>query len=289
MIQIKPFKRKILSTFEPLMERLSINYYHPEFNPAIADDCTLKVVIGTDGLSLCVKNNSGSTLVLKSWMFDTAHHEQSIRRILNSNDLAAYPYGKTLVSHFTQHQTLAPRRMYDMGQPASYLETIAEQVPPQIFTQEIQELDSFLIWAPAQTVTDICQYFYPAADQTCQSSPLLLRAREMASGDAVRIFAHLRSSHIQIMAFERSNLLFFNTFKYEKPADVLYFTLLVYDQLNIKPTQSGLMISGELLEESEIYRQFQRFIREIRFMPSPILPGVPQHILPHIYLDQTIS
>jgi Protein of unknown function (DUF3822) len=226
--------------------------------------------------------------VLKSWMFDIAHHEQSIRKILNSNDLAAYPYGQTVVSFFTTAQALAPRRMFDTNHPKAFLTAVLENVPDAVFAKEIPELDSHLVWAPPKGILDISTYFYPAARQTPQLAPLLLYAREQAPGDDIKIFAHLRSSYLQLCAFERGNLLFSNTFTYEKPSDVLYFTLLVYDQLNCKPTITGLVISGNLLEESEIYRQYQRFIRNIRFMPSPTLPGIPQHILPHIYLDQTI-
>ena len=269
------------------MERLSINYYDPAFNPAIADGCTLKVVIGTDGLSLSVTNNS-TVQVLKSWVFPELHHEQSIRKILNGHDLVAYPYGKTMVSFFTTHQTLTPRRMFDMSQKSAYLETLLDNVPDTAFVQDIPALDSFLAWTPPPEILKICRYFFPTADLKPQLAPLLLRTHEMSAGDETKIFVHFRSSHIQIISFERGNLLFFNTFSYEKPSDILYFTLLVYDQLNIKPAQTGLIISGELLEESEIYRQFQRFIRDIRFLPSPTLSGVPQHILPHVYIDQTI-
>lgn len=269
------------------MERLSINYYNPVFNPAIAADCTLKVVIGVDGLSLSVRNST-TTLVLKSWTFDIPQYEQSIRKILYSNDFITYPYGKTILSFFTTQQVLTPRRMFDETQIRSYLEIVVDQLPTAVFCQEIQPLDSFLTWAPAPAILEICNYFFPAADTQPQVSPLLLHAREQALSDEVRIFAHFRSAHLQISAFERGNLLFYNSYQYEKPSDVLYFTLLAYDQLHCKPLQTGLIISGELLEDSEIYRQFQRFIRNIRFMPSPTLSGVPQQILPHVYIDQTI-
>lgn len=270
------------------MERLSINYYDPNFNPSIADDCSLQMVIGTDGLSLCVKNNI-STLVLKYWIYDPDQCEQTVRKILNTNDLTQYPYGKTKISFFTPLQTLAPRRMFDPDQAVQYLQTLIDNTPEKIFFQELPALDNYLVWGVPSDLNDICRYFFPNAVWHAMSAPLLLYFRELsASSGEAQFYAHIRSSHIQIFAFDGGNLLFFNTFKYEKPADVLYFTLLAYDHANCKPGKSSLTVSGDLLEDSEIHKTFQRFIREIRFLPSPTLPGIPQHILPHLYTDQTI-
>jgi hypothetical protein len=99
----------------------------------------------------------------------------------------------------------------------------------------------------------------------------------------------LHPKQLQIAAFESSNLLFINIFSYETPADVLYFSLLIYQQLQWDPAIIPLSISGEIVQNSEIYKQLHKFIGAVRFTSTPTLFGLPNNIPSHTYICQTIN
>ena len=270
------------------MERMSLSYQNSAFGPDMADRCTLRVVIGPDGLSYTVKDEKGTVHALRGWQYSIENPVHLLRKILQLDTLVVYPYARYELLWMTPFSTGVPRRMFDVNHAAEYLITLTDQPLAFIQHDDVPELDLVVISGLISGMKEAVDHFFPNAQNAMQAPALLRHFQKNAPADDAAVFVHLHSSYIQIAAFERGNLLFFNTFKYEKPADVLYFTLLVYDQFFLKPTDNQLFISGSLLKDAEIYRQYERFIRNIRFLPSPALPGVPETILPHLYLDQTL-
>lgn len=270
------------------MERMSLSYQNSAFGPDMADRCTLRVVIGPDGLSYTVKDEKGTIHALRAWQYSIENPVHLLRKTLQLDTLIVYPFAQYEVRWMTPFSTGIPRRMFDAEHAAEYLTTLTDQPLSAIQFEEVPEMDVVVISGLMPGIKEAADHFFPNALHSMQAPTLLRHFQKNAPKDDAAVFVHLHASYIQVAAFERGNLLFFNTFKYEKPSDVLYFTLLVYDQYFLKPTENQLFISGSLLKDAEIYRQYERFIRHIRFCPSPALPGVPDTILPHLYLDQTL-
>ena len=270
------------------MERLSINFKDTTFGPDISDECILRAVIGPDGLSFAVRRKNSGTQYLHTWVFNKEHRENALRRILNNEEIASYPFASVELMYFTPTATIVPKRMFDPVLAGDYLHTLTDIVLGKVAYSALHGMEMTAVWAVDPALVAIGAYFFPQASVRSYTVALLEALQKTTTNQETCVCVHLRSSFLQIAVFERGNLLFFNTFNYEKPADVLYFTLLAYDQYFLKPSDTPLFISGELLKESEIYKQYERFIRHIQFLPAAILPGISEGILPHIYLDQTI-
>lgn len=270
------------------MERLATNFRSLAFGPDAADQCTLRLVIGPDGLTYAVRDKNGEAMILRTWHYPPKYADLSLRKVLHQDEAIAYPYGRCELFWQMPLCTFVPKRMFDPETAKDYLKTLTDQPVGEIFVEETAEVDAFFIGSVNGELAAIARYFAPQAFEAPLPSRLV-RFWQNQTNERFRVFAHLRSQYVQIAVFDRNNLLAFNTFSYEKPADVLYYTLLLYDQFALKPTDTELTISGELLRDSEIYRQYERFIRHIRFAPSPTLIGIPEAIPPHVYLDQTMS
>ena len=270
------------------MERLSINFKDTTFGPDISDECILRAVIGPDGLSFAVRRKNSGTQYLHTWVFNKEHRENALRRILNNEEIASYPFASVELMYFTPTATIVPKRMFDPVLAGDYLHTLTDIVLGKVAYSALHGMEMTAVWAVDPALVAIGAYFFPQASVRSYTVALLEALQKTTTNQETCVCVHLRSSFLQIAVFERGNLLFFNTFNYEKPADVLYFTLLAYDQYFLKPSDTPLFISGELLTESEIYKQYERFIRHIHFLPAATLPGISEGILPHIYLDQTI-
>lgn len=270
------------------MEKLSVNYRDNTFGPDIADECVLRAVIGADGLALSVRRKYGKTQLLQTWAYAADQSENALRRILNKTEMPAWPFESVELLYFTPIATIAPKRMFDPTLAGDYLHTLKENLNGKAEYEALPNMDMTAIWANDTRLTTIGDYFFPKAKPLAYTVGLLEAFQKFSDKNDVAVCVHFRPSHIQLAAFERGSLLFFNTFLYEKPSDVLYFTLLVYDQFHLKPTDAPLFISGELLPDAEIYRQYERFIKNIRFLGASPLMGVPDSLAPHLYLDQTL-
>lgn len=110
----------------------------------------------------------------------------------------------------------------------------------------------------------------------------------MATANDYEVFLNARNQAAQIAVFDRRNLLFYNAFRFEKPNDLLYFALLAYDQFRLDPAEIPLTVSGNLPEDSEIYRTLYRYVRAIRFASLPekmVLPEGVENLPQHFWFD----
>ena len=67
------------------------------------------------------------------------------------------------------------------------------------------------------------------------------------------------------ITLESKHLKFFNSFNYKTAEDLIYYLLFTYEQLQLNPDQTPLIISGEIEEDSEVYKLLFKYIRNISF------------------------
>ena len=72
-----------------------------------------------------------------------------------------------------------------------------------------------------------------------------------------------------VFVFEDKGLLFSNAFPYQSAKDFIYFLLLPYQQFGLKPGKTPVYLSGQLVEDSEIYREALRYLKGPRFVEPP--------------------
>ena len=111
---------------------------------------------------------------------------------------------------------------------------------------------------------------FPTAKFYNNATPYLLGCRKSVDDERTHnLFVHFTPKNIYISLFEKKNLLFSNSFKYQTAGDVLYYILLTYNQHNLDPVQQPLNISGQLLDNSEIYKTLFRYIGNLKFVQFP--------------------
>lgn len=270
------------------MEKRALHYQNLSFGPDKAERCRLKVMVAPDGVSWMVKEEHGPVQVFDSWQFPPARTAQALRKILQQDALLTYPFSGQEVLFMMPATVCVPTRMFDAEASAAYLNALTGQTFASVQHDYTKDGEQAVVSGFSPEIEDIIRYFFPKCTTRLQPAGLLDFWLQASPSDAAAVFVHIRPSYIQVCGYERGNLLFFNTFKYEKPSDVLYFTLLVYDQLHLKPANDPLYISGDLLQEADIYRQYERFIRNIHFLQVKPLPGLPDNMASHLYLDHQL-
>ncbi|MEL7162847.1 MAG: DUF3822 family protein, partial [Bacteroidota bacterium] len=104
----------------------------------------------------------------------------------------------------------------------------------------------------------------------------------------VAVTAAVRGSKLFVAAHQNGNLQFFNTFTFTGSQDALYFLLLAYQQCGWTPNRVPLYLCGEITDHSELYRQFYRYVEDIRFCQYGAPPATPPELAglePHLYFE----
>lgn len=261
--------------------------------PELASSSALRMVVGLQAVSLIITREH-ETLALKSWLLPGTENdfqavEPELRAIFGAEQLLSLPFKSKICALACSDATLVPRRLFVPDQLDHYFKLLLrEGVERKYGYEKIDAFDCYLIWAADARLTQLCgQYFSP--DQISHlAAPLLKTYHRLAPSEGVAVFANLRGQKIQLTIFERGDLVFFNTFYFSKPSDLLYFVLLTYKQFELNPLEIPLTLSGNVLEDSEIYKLLFRYIRTMRFAALPEgfkLPDHAKNLQPHFWFD----
>jgi len=83
---------------------------------------------------------------------------------------------------------------------------------------------------------------------------------------APKIYLSVQNKHFEIAILEGRKLKFYNGYSYQSAEDLIYYLLFACEQLDLNPDQIPLVISGEIEEESEVYKFLYKYIRNISFI-----------------------
>jgi hypothetical protein len=270
------------------MKQRTIHFTSTQADQAPSDLCTLRICIGPAHLAYSVRDLSNSCYALKSFCFQLELPLDDLVASLEEDPLLLNTFQEVEIAWFSPIETYLPRRMFLEGMAEQYLQTLTDQPLGEICIEEVSPAQLICVSSIHQPFFTFLKTRFPHAKHRLQSAQLLRHWRNELQHKP-RVYLHLHPNHLQLAAFESTNLLFFNSFKYDTPADVLYYTLLVYQQLQWDPATIHLSISGEILQNSEIYKQLTQFIGLIRFTSTPTLFGLPTNLPSHTYICQTIN
>ncbi|MFN0036048.1 MAG: DUF3822 family protein [Saprospiraceae bacterium] len=261
----------------------------------MAASSALRMVVGTDGVSLLAKGPAGKILALKSWQFsagtDQDFHtvESDLRMVFGSERLLDLPFASKTCALSCPASTLVPHRLFDPTRLGQYFKLLLRSTNERTYGfEKLEAFDCYLVWAAEPDLMRLCGQYFPIENLGHLAAPLLRAFGHLAPAEGYAVFANLRGQKVQIAVFERQNLVFFNAFDFAKPNDLLYFVLLAYKQFDLNPLEIPLTLSGTLLEDSDLFKLLCRYVRPMRFPPLPNGFQLPEEVksLPaHYWFD----
>lgn len=275
------------------MDKQVFDFKDPGLNAGSAAQCTLNVVMGTEGFSLLAVARNGAIRALKSWQFanpgrDFQDAEADLRHVFGSEPVLSYPFEQVRCAFFNMNATLVPRRLFDANDLSAYFKILLRPAEYEYRYDELPEFDCYLVYAVEPLATWMCEQYFPEAQISHLAAPLLKNLRGVARRDDSEVFLNIRNQAAQIIVFDRQNLVFYNAFQYSKPSDLLYFVLLAYDQFRLNTSELPLTVSGDLAEDTDTFRLLYRYIQQVRFLTLPekfVLPESTDTLPAHFWYD----
>lgn len=248
------------------------------------------MIVGVDGISMLALSAEQEVLGLESIhipqkKFDSHYFEAELNEILSTQKLLTYTFGTLHTALSVPLATLVPFRLFSPDDYPKYFHLLQPTKPATIFGHEtLEEFGCQLVWG-----ADNCfQHYYRRYQPKHLAGKLISAFYELSDPKGHSIFTNIRGNQAQIAVFDQRILVFYNTFEFNKPSDLLYFVLLVYEQFRLQPEKSLLQLSGSLLESGEHYKMLFKYIRNIVFVAPKAAPPMPEskNALPiHYWFD----
>ncbi|MEM1325194.1 MAG: DUF3822 family protein [Bacteroidota bacterium] len=246
------------------------------FSQKKAHQYKLSILIGVDSFLYMVFDKDKYVLLLKDHAFD---HPPSATRLPGTNilqyveqdRLLKLPYSAVKIAYLSSTQTFVPNRLYHPDQKHIYLDHIAEVKNDCVVrSDDLSLLRAQNVYTVDKAVLNLMQQLFVRAKHFHLSSALYLGYRQCCDLSPNNLFLNVRDHHAQFFLFEHQKLIFSNQFSISSSDDLVYFTLLVYQQHHLSTTQQSIKVSGDFEEGGDHHRALSRYIKLIYPVASNI-------------------
>jgi len=211
--------------------------------------------------------------------------------ILTNDDLLRLPYGEVRIAFFSARNTFVPTRLYNPNEKQTYLAHVAGSATSErILADHINRQNAQNVYAVADSIYEVFRQKFPTARTFHLNTVLLQQFHTLADEEDFKFFLNVREQFLQVFLFKGKKLLFNNAFRFRSSKDFVYFVLLVFDQFKLKPENVSTVFSGQLIEESEVYKLVNRYVPTLqRIAPQNFYTFgekfYEQANQPHFYFD----
>ncbi|MBI5917748.1 MAG: DUF3822 family protein [Bacteroidetes bacterium] len=257
---------------------MNYDILEPDLNKKLSSSYQLSILVGVDSLVyFAFDNGSNNALLLRSIPYTNLPGTESfslaneLKNIFAREELLAHLFRRVKITMPDITPVLVPARLYNEYEKTTYFhELMSDDRPPAIQNDEIEELGVQLVYPSDTALTAVLKKQFPTAKIYNNTTPFLLGCRKSLNENKTHnLFAHFTRKNVCLALFEKKNLVFSNSFGYTSAGDVLYYILLAYNQYNLDPALQPLHLSGQILDNAEIYKMLYRYISELRFVPFP--------------------
>ena len=82
------------------------------------------------------------------------------------------------------------------------------------------------------------------------------------------VFANFTSKQLDLLVYKDGKLYLANSFEYHTPEDIVYYTLFIYEQLNLDPETIPIYLSGSIDKTNPTYLALYTYIRHVDFITT---------------------
>lgn len=265
------------------------------FQPEGAHKYELSILTGMDSFAYIIRDrNQNQLLAYHSTSLSPGEREnwpETLNRIVQADDkLRSLRYGSTILGWQSERLTVVPDALYSDSHKREYLEQLTVvSLDDDVRAERFNALEAQVIFAAPNAHLGAAERRLSVRRTHHQAGGLLTawgsRSRRLGHQS---VSAAVRGGQLFVAAHRNGALQFFNTFSFANSQDALYYLLLSYQQCGWAPTRVPLYLCGEITKHSELYRQFYRYVEDIRFCQYGAPPATPPELagLPgHLYFE----
>lgn len=137
----------------------------------------------------------------------------------------------------------------------------------EIFNSHLEDIDAELVYTVSNSLlNDIKSTF----GNFTLSHSVTKQITELSNYSSDKtVYCNVHSNYMQLIVLRDRKLMFANIFLYQTPEDFGYYLLATYKQLHLDPESVPIVLSGEIMKQSQIYQIMFKYIRHINFIKPP--------------------
>jgi hypothetical protein len=247
-----------------------------EFEPLYASTYHLRLSIGVEGAAYIIKNSQNKVLAWQTHVWEnrlpvTQLHKR-LQGLVRQDAVLQHRYASLSVSIASGHTVLVPNDWFAAKDAAAHFvgATGEDLQEHSVLFDAVAHYQLHAVYALPQALENAINTCFPQSKIRHSNSAILAAVQEAATQRSqLCVYAFVRAGNVTIAVAEPEKLWLLNTYSYQTTKDFLYFALLAYQQLHLNTERTPLILAGELVQDSDIYRVLRAYIKNIDWAKLP--------------------
>ena len=251
---------------------ISLDVIEDSFIRKNANLYDLSALIGADRFSFLVLDKNQNVVVLRSYSLEENKDAKSfIRKTYLQDEILKLNFSSVRVAVNNSKHTLVPSALFDEKEKNTYLEYMVELRPSDtIEVDDLNFIDAKIVYAVNKEIQDMILESFENMKLYHGSTAFIQGAYLLAEEQTEHhMYINVLNRKLNILLFNKKELLFNNSFTFQNVRDFVYFAMLVLDQFRINPETIPVYLCGQIMRESDIFKLLFRYIKNVDFLEAP--------------------
>jgi len=192
----------------------------------------------------------------------------SLAELNNAVSLFRLPYQRTRIIVENNKSTLIPEPLFDPSEISSYLSVTVDLAGQErYFSDRLNQLEIINIYAITENLARNIDLVFPKKQLLHISTILIdsiwMNFKNQLTG--IHLYIYVRNENLNLLVFDKNQLIYSNAFHYKAPEDFIYFVIFVMEQLDLNPEEVPVTLMGMIDRDSPLFELLYRYVRNIDF------------------------
>ena len=232
----------------------------------------LSIQISLSGLSFCILDREQNTILqTKSFDFDRKFNTIEIldylKHILATENELKTGFNNVTIVHDNDLSTLVPKPLFNEDCLADYLKFNSKILKSDFIAyDQIQINDSVNVYVPYVNINNLIFDTFGTFTYKHVSTILIEEILQLEkNSEHPKVYVNVNRKHFEIICVDKGKLKLYNTFEYHTKEDFIYYILFTTEQLGLNPETFQLVLLGNIIEDSSLYKIAYKYIRNVSF------------------------
>lgn len=193
------------------------------------------------------------------------------------SDLLSSTYKKVIIGLPATGLTLVPKSLFKENHVADIARFLDVKAREKVFAQTLDDQNN-IIYKTDMALMSAVEKF--GLQNTVYMAKGWINAIAKSSPPATNLYIDIIKDTAQFLYFSSNKLRFYNTFEFKNENDLAYFASFVTEELNLKPNDITLILSGDINKGDKNMNRLADFFPNVELNTIEVLelPGqIPAH------------
>ncbi|MDG1681994.1 MAG: DUF3822 family protein, partial [Flavobacteriaceae bacterium] len=174
------------------------------------------------------------------------------------------------VNHYNGLHTIVPQALFDKNNIKNYLKFNNSLLENDEYLYDIIKInESINVFVPVKFNISNLQLYSKKVKQKHYTTNLVNEVYKIEKNNTnSNLYLNINNSKIDIILVSENQLKFINTFDYSTDEDIVYYVLFCFEQLNLNPENSPVVLAGDFNEST--YNMIFKYIRHLSIYESKV-------------------